>query len=279
VTRRRNVWAAVGAAVAVAIAVGCATALPARRPEPAPPAAPGAAARAPELLQSAAAEYARRPDVAAVRRAQALYLQAAAAEPSGIAALVGAVDASTWLAEHEADARARGTAIDHAIEAARRCTERAPDAPACDYGLALALGLQARERPSTAVDGLKLMVTRLRRAEKADPRLDRAGPSRVLALVLAKAPGWPLGPGDPDAAVGEAKKAVSLFPDHAPNQLAVAEALLATGAADDAHAAAEQGLTLARARAAAGDPDAADWIRDGERLRKAEPPAQPASSP
>ena len=197
VTRRRNVWAAVSAGAAVAIAVGCATALPARRPEPAPPAAPGAVARVPELLRSAAEEYARRPDVAAVRRAQALYLQAAAAEPSGIDALVGAVDASTWLAEHEADARARGTAIDHAIEAARRCTERAPDAPACDYGLALALGLQARERPSTAVEGLKLMVARLRRAEKAEPRLDRAGPSRVLALVLAKAPGWPLGPGNP----------------------------------------------------------------------------------
>jgi hypothetical protein len=118
------------------------------------------------------------------------------------------------------------------------------------------------------------MVAKLRRAEQADPRLDRAGPSRVLALVLAKAPGWPLGPGDPGAAVREARKAVSLFADHAPNQLALAEALLATGAEEEAHAAADRGLALARARATAGDPDAADWIHDGERLRVADSPAQ-----
>ena len=275
-TGRGSVCAAVAAGAAIAVMVGCAAALPSHRPEqPAPAAAPGDAGRVPELLRDASAEYARRPDLAAVRRAQALFLRAAAVETSGVAPLLGAVEASTWLADHEPDARARGTAIDQSIEAARRCVERAPDAPACDYGLALALGLQARERPSTALDGLKLMVAKLRRAEKADPRLDRAGPSRVLALVLAKAPGWPLGPGDPESAVGEAKKAVSLFPQHAPNQLALSEALLATGAADDAHAAAEKGLALARA--ASADPDAADWIRDGERLRIADPPAQPAS--
>jgi hypothetical protein len=271
-----SVWAAVAAGAAVALTAGCATALPSHRPEqPATAAASSDAARVPDLLREASAEYARRPDLAAVRRAEALYLRAAAVETSGVAPLLGAVEASTWLADHEPDVRARGTAIDQAIEAARRCQERASDAPACDYGLALALGLQARERPSTALDGLKLMVAKLRRAEKADPRLDRAGPSRVLALVLAKAPGWPLGPGDPEAAVGEAKRAVSLFPEHAPNQLALSEALLATGAADDAHAAAEKGLALARA--ASADPDAADWIRDGERLRIADPPAQPAS--
>jgi predicted Zn-dependent protease len=275
VTCRANVWAAVAAGTVAAVAFGCASALPSQRPEPAPVAAPGDATKVPKLLREASAEYARRPDLAAVRRAQTLYLRAAAVETSGVAPLLGAVEASTWLADHEPDARVRGTAIDQAIEEARRCVERAPDAPACDYGLALALGLQARERPSTALDGLKLMVAKLRRAEKADPRLDRAGPSRVLALVLAKAPGWPLGPGDPEAAVGEAKKAVSLFPEHAPNQLALSEALLATGAADDAHAAAEKGLALARA--ASADPDAADWIRDGERLRIADPPAQPAS--
>jgi hypothetical protein len=259
--------------LAVAVAVGCASALPSSRPAP-PLATPGVES-VPELVASASTEYGRRPDVAAVRRAQALYLQATAADPSRADALLGAINASAWLAEHEPEARARTTAIDQAIEASRRCGERAPDAPVCDYGLALALGLQARERPSTAVEALKLMVTKLRRAEKADPRLDRAGPSRVLALVLAKAPGWPLGPGDPDAAVGEAKRAASLFPDHAPNQLALAEALIATGSADDGHAAAERGLALARVSAAAGEPDAADWIREGQRLRVAEPPAEP----
>ena len=66
----------------------------------------------------------------------------------------------------------------------------------------------------TADNGLKTMVPALRRAIEKDPEYDDAGPDRVMALVLVRAPGWPVGPGDPEAALEHAKKAVSLRPEY-----------------------------------------------------------------
>jgi hypothetical protein len=116
------------------------------------------------------------------------------------------------------------------------------------------------------------MLQHLRRAAAADPALDLAGPERVAALVLLRAPGWPLGPGDPDSGLLEARRAAARFPDHPPNQLALAEALLATGAAEAGRAAARRAVELARGLAARGDPDAAGWAAEGERLLRASSP-------
>jgi hypothetical protein len=111
------------------------------------------------------------------------------------------------------------------------------------------------------------MVELLKRANGKDPRQDKAGAARVLALVLVRAPGWPLGPGDSDAGLKAARQAVALFPDYAPNQLALSEALLVTGDAVGSRAAANRGLELGRLAVSAGDePDANDWVRDGETL-------------
>jgi hypothetical protein len=119
---------------------------------------------------------------------------------------------------------------------------------------------------ATARDGLRLMVQHLRRAAALDPSLDRAGPERVLAILLLRAPGWPLGPGDPEAALPEARRAAERFPDHPPNQLALAEALAAAGDVEGSRASAERGLTLAQASAASGDPDATEWVVEAQRV-------------
>ena len=50
-----------------------------------------------------------------------------------------------------------------AVVVGQLCEENAPAAPACDYWLAAALGLQARERSATAKDGLPRMTDLLRR--------------------------------------------------------------------------------------------------------------------
>lgn len=147
-------------------------------------------------------------------------------------------DAATLAAEVHALARrielqpftsARAALSTEAVAAGQRCEQAAPGSPACDYALAIALGLQARERPGTAREGLALMAGMLRRAAAADPDLDRAGPDRVLALLLLRAPGWPLGPGDPEEGLAVARRSVSRYPDHAPNQLALAERCGRTG--------------------------------------------------
>jgi hypothetical protein len=100
------------------------------------------------------------------------------------------------------------------------------------------------------------MVELLRKAIAAAPALDSAGPHRVLALVFLRAPGWPVGPGDPEAGLAEAREAARLFPDAPENQLALAEALGKNGSPEDARAAYQRALELATAAEQAGDPDA-----------------------
>jgi hypothetical protein len=262
-----------------ALVAGCASAL--KEPPPvealggAPPApdAAGPQADAAELLSRADVAWARRGDpgptggLAAGREAQRLYLAAARADEQGVAGLIGAARASTWLVEHETDARLRAELATTAVQTGQWCQRRAATDPECDYRLALGLGQQARERQSTALDGVDRMIELLRKTIAADPALDEAGPHRALALVLLRAPGWPAGPGDAEAALAEARAAAALRPEFPPNQLVLAEALARNGDAEGAAAALDRGAALAQARRAAGDPDAADWLAEADRLR------------
>lgn len=244
-------------AAAIAAALGCAPALREPPPLSRPPAA--TAGSAGELLHEADAAWARRAEPDQARAAQELYLQAASADESRVEGLLGAMRAAAFRAERERDRAAREKLAVEGVQLGQWCERRAPADAACKYRLAIALGQQARERTSTAKDALGRMVGLLREAIAADPRLDRAGPHRVLALVLLRAPGWPLGPGDPEQALREAQAAVALFPDVAENQLALGEALAKNERAGEARGAFERAETLAAKGEAAGDPDAARW--------------------
>lgn len=275
-----------GAAVVLLALAACARALQPLPPDselsPVPPEQvdPAAAAR---LTSQAAAAWAERPDVDAVRRAERLYL-GAARYTSDPAPIVGAVRAQVWLASHLQDDE-RAAVATAAVRTAQWCEIRDADEPACPYWLALAVGVQADARRSTAIDGVRQMVRLLRRAAEAAPDLEHAGPHRVLAQVLASAPGWPTGPGDPDEALEHAREAVRRFPEHAPNQLALAEAYGKLDRDADARAAYTRALQLAETAAARGDPDAAEWLHDareglGQDGRDADhgPSAGPAGS-
>jgi hypothetical protein len=103
------------------------------------------------------------------------------------------------------------------------------------------------------------MVQNLDAADAADPNYDNAGPSRVKALVLVRAPGWPIGPGDADSGVVAARRAVSLQPDYPPNVLALAEALGKTGDAVGARESYAHARDLASALPPGAQRD--DWLR------------------
>jgi hypothetical protein len=190
----------------------------------------------------------------------------AGAPPGDAAALATRSRDASSRTQHEPSADTRRALAQEAVDAGQRCQQAAPTSAACDYALALALGVQARERPSTATQGLPLMAELLRKANAQDARQDSAGPARVLALLLLRAPGWPLGPGDAEAGLTAARQAVGLFPDYPPNQLALSEALLAAGEEKASQTAATRALELARLAAAAHTPDADDWVRDAEAL-------------
>jgi hypothetical protein len=238
--------------------LACAPAL--REPPPLAKPAPGApASSAGDLVRKADAAWARRADPEEARRAQELYLEAASADEARVDGLLGAMRAASFRIDRERDRDAREKLAVEAVRLGQWCQRRAPADAACRYRLAIALGQQARERTSTAQAALGSMVKLLREAIAADPRLDEAGPHRVLALVLLRAPGWPIGPGDPEEGLREAEAAAALFPDSAENQLALAEALAKSGRAPDARAAYERAAVLAERDVAAGEPEAAQW--------------------
>jgi tetratricopeptide (TPR) repeat protein len=213
------------------------------------------------LLAAADRAYARW-TLGSVREAQSMWLEAAAADPSSIAAWIGASRAGVWLSGHEPEPTAREAAAVSAVQSAQLCGEASPGEGACDYWLAVALGVQARERRATALDALPRMVALLEQVAVEQPKLEHAGPHRVLALVLVRAPGWPAGPGDADGGLEHARRAAALAPEFPPNQLCLAEALAAVDEREESRKALNRALKLVREWQDRGEPEADEWLAE-----------------
>jgi tetratricopeptide (TPR) repeat protein len=171
-----------------------------------------------------------------------------------------AIKANSDRSDHESDGKVRADLAAQSSSMADDCLALNAQAAPCQYGKALATGMEARAHPSQALGLLKSMLQNLDAAAAEDPNYDKAGPSRVRALVLIRAPGWPLGPGDTDAGLEAARKAMSLQPDYPPNALALAEALSKTGDAKGAHESYQHALDLAQA--APAGPERDGWVHD-----------------
>ncbi|MFL5454296.1 MAG: hypothetical protein ACJ78V_20445 [Myxococcales bacterium] len=248
------------ALAALAACAGCAHAL--RTPPPIEtiakePEGPGA-----QLLADADAAWQDRVSPEEAKRAEDLYLQAARAMPADARGYAGAIRAKAFRIGREKDGGARERLAQDAVAVGQLCQQKVPGSPVCDYWLAAALGLQARERSSTAHDALPHMVDLLKGAAGKDESIDHGGPHRLLAIVLLRAPGWPLGPGDPDAALPQAQASAKLAPEYPPNQLALGEALHKNGKEEEAKAAYSEALRLATSDPFRQDPDAKGWADD-----------------
>jgi hypothetical protein len=176
--------------------------------------------------------------------------------------LAAAVAEDARRSDAETDVKIRERLAADAGRDAQACLERAPQEAACLYYHAIALGLEARAHPLRAGEALKNMLDALAGAEAADAGFDEAGPARVKALVLIKAPAWPLGPGDVEAGLASARGAVSLRPRYPPNVLALAEALAKTG--DTRGARVAYGRARELCQALPPSPDRDDWLRQAE---------------
>ena len=246
--------------LALSACLACAHAL--RSPPPMESLAQQPTAPAAELLSRGDAAWAHRADPEQAKTSEMLYLEAARAGPEDAAAYAGAIRAMAFQLGREKDGAARLRLAESAVGVGQRCQQAAHDAPTCDYWLAAALGLQARERSATAHDALPHMVELLRKAQKADPALDAGGPSRLLAILLLRAPGWPIGPGDSEGALQDAQAAVKVAPDYPPNQLALGEAMAKNGHAAEARQAYARALRFAEV---SDDPDAPGWAADARK--------------
>lgn len=184
------------------------------------------------------------------------------AGPASVAALAAAIDADARRSDHESDSTIRGDLAADASRNADACVSLEPQSAACLYGRAVALGLNARAHPTQASAHLSAMLDALARAESVDPNYDEAGPARVRALVLVRAPGWPLGPGDPETGLAAARRAVTLRPLYPPNLLALAEAQAKNGDASAARDSYTRAYDAALASPAGADRD--DWLRQAD---------------
>jgi hypothetical protein len=173
-----------------------------------------------------------------------------------------AIKAAAQRSDHESDSKARAVLATEANSNADACLALDPGAAACQYGKAVATGLEARVHPARAGGLLGSMLQNLGKAEATDPNYDKAGPARVRALVLIRAPSWPLGPGDIDAGLAAARRAVALQPDYPPNVLALAEALSKTGDEKGARENYAHARDLAQSLPPGQDRD--DWLHDAD---------------
>ncbi|MEA3105800.1 MAG: hypothetical protein QOI88_405 [Gammaproteobacteria bacterium] len=187
--------------------------------------------------------------------------------PGSVEGLAAAIASDAQRSDVSSDSRIRAELATEASRDAEACMAREPMNVACLYGRAIAQGLEARAHPTRAGELLRTMLGDLAAAEAADAGYDHAGPARVQGLVLVRAPGWPLGPGDPEAGLAAARRAVALRPEYPPNHLALAEALAKTGDLNGARKSYELAHDLAQALPSATDRDG--WLREADQaLRK-----------
>lgn len=251
---------------AVALAAGaCAPALRAPKPLPGgqvPGGLPDQGMVHAAISRARQAETTRSPE--SMREAESAWLEAFSADRSSQEALRGVMTSRIWLAQNELTQNGRKEAARRAVEAGQWCQQVRPEDEECYYWLGAALGLQARESPSTGLSALPNIEECFARAVAGSPDVDHAGPDRAMAVFLVRAPGWPSGPGDPEKGVLHAREAVRRSPGFPPNLVALAEALHAVGDDDGSRRAAEEALEIAKRRLAEGDPGGVEWVRQAE---------------
>jgi hypothetical protein len=150
--------------------------------------------------------------------------------------LLAAVQSDADRIEQAADPAQRTQLLAAATLGAQQCLALSADNANCQYAQAQVLGLTAREHPLQAAALLKQMLTYLAQAEGLNPALDHAGPARLTAVVLMRAPPWPLGPGDVDAALVAAQRAVQRDSTYPPNLITLAQAEAKAAGATQARA-------------------------------------------
>jgi hypothetical protein len=158
--------------------------------------------------------------------------------------LLAAVQSDAAGIDQAPDPAQRASLLAAASASAQQCLALSADNANCQYAQAQVLGLTAREHPLQAAALLKQMLAYLAQAEGLDPALDHAGPARLTAVVLLRAPPWPLGPGDVDGAVVAAQRAVQRDSTYPPNLITLGQAEAKSAGAPQARA------TFARAQAA-----------------------------
>lgn len=144
--------------------------------------------------------------------------------------------------------RDRGTIPDwmwkDCIPFSETATHQLPEDGAAHYTLALNVGLETQnQNPKDALLNIGWILSELDSAVALDEALDDGGPLRVMGLLYLRTPSWPTSIGDAEKGLELTRAAVTKYPSHPLNHLALAEALLLDGDYDGV----KEHVALARA--------------------------------
>jgi len=132
-----------------------------------------------------------------------------------------------WLSQYGPQ-DAQLAAAQAALEAAEEMVRRRPDRAEGHYFRGAALGVIAAADPGKGLTTLTdEVLPALERAAELDERNLQAAARRALGAIYLKAPSYPAGPGDLDAALENLERACRLAPGWPENHLFLAEALYA----------------------------------------------------
>jgi tetratricopeptide (TPR) repeat protein len=217
-----------------------------------------------ELLDQAAAAYARRADPQSARQAVELYGQALAADPYSEEAAWKLCRAWYWLGSHLPEDKALEP-FEKAVEAAKQAVAINPESMAGHYWLGVAYGSYGKAKgvmkSLALVDPIKEEMAWV---IKKDPAYEKGGPYRVLGRLYFKLPG--LMGGSTAKAIENLKIAVQHGPQRWINHLYLAEVYLKEGQKDLAKPLLEQ---IAAGQAEAGlEAELADWQAEARKLLK-----------
>lgn len=161
-------------------------------------------------------------DIPSVERSYASYKQVLAIRADDYVILWEAARTAVWLSnfgpEDKQDDYARA-----GITWANTAVKIKPDGEeGLFYDGALA-GKLAELDMAYGLDGLKIIQKRMRQLIEMKSTYIYGGPDRVLAIVLMRSPGSPIGPGDWDEAEKHMTRALEIDPNWPENQLYMAE--------------------------------------------------------
>lgn len=159
---------------------------------------------------------------------------------------------AVWLIGLSATATDAGSLSERCLHYGALATANSTTAQAPFYA-ALCMGARAQVEHMEGLELIKQMVAAGTTAVDRDPAVQHGGPHRLLGGIYLWAPSWPTSVGDPEEAISELEKAVSIDPGWPENHLLLAQAYFSDDRVGDAKAA------LVRMRATWDAPHAAGW--------------------
>jgi tetratricopeptide (TPR) repeat protein len=159
---------------------------------------------------------------AAVELSHARYKQALELRSDEYEVLWQAARTAVWLGNFGPE-KGQDDKVRDGLSYANTAVELKPEGEEALFYHGVLAGKLAELDNAYGLSGLKIIQQRMRQLIEKKSTYIYGGPDRVMAIVLMRSPGWPIGPGDWDLAEKHMRRALEIDPNWPENQLYMAE--------------------------------------------------------